>query len=187
MLEVARRLPQTFVCFRDDSKPSVDLSGYVRVNAFCRRTVLFLVTGAGAGYIPKLPGTIGTLVAVPLSLALNRIAVSHLSVAVGIAAGSIACAIWLSTQGARILKQKDPQCIVIDEIVGFLVANFLAPPRLTALLWSFALFRLLDTVKVFPTNRLEQLAGGAGIVLDDVMAGLYTLISVRLLIQWGWA
>jgi phosphatidylglycerophosphatase A len=146
-----------------------------------------LVTGAGAGYIPRLPGTTGTLVAIPFSLALNRIAVSNFLLAVVIMAGSILCAIWLSTKGAVILKQKDPEFIVIDEIVGFLVANFFAPPRLTALLWSFLLFRFFDITKVFPTNRLEQLPGGAGIVLDDVMAGLYTLISLRLLLKMGWA
>ena len=76
---------------------------------------------------------------------------------------------------------------LIDEIVGFLVANFLAPPRLTALLWSFLLFRFFDITKIFPTKRLEQLPGGAGIVLDDVMAGLYTLISLHLLLTIGWA
>ena len=87
----------------------------------------------------------------------------------------------------QIPKQKDPQVIVIDEIVGFLVANFLAPPRLTALLWCFLLFRFFDIAKVFPTNRLERLPDGAGIVLDDVMAGVYTLISLRLLLEMGWA
>jgi hypothetical protein len=72
-------------------------------------------------------------------------------------------------------------------IVGFLLANFLAPPRLSALLCSFAFFRFFDISKVSPANRLEQLPGGAGIVLDDVMAGLYTLVSLRLLLKMGWA
>jgi phosphatidylglycerophosphatase A len=101
--------------------------------------------------------------------------------------GSIFGAIRLSTRGASILKQKDPPFIVIDEIVGFLVANFLAPPRLIVLLWSFLLFRFFDITKIFPTNRIEQLPGGTGIVLDDVMAGLYALISLHLLIKIGWA
>jgi phosphatidylglycerophosphatase A len=72
------------------------------------------------------------------------------------------------------VKQKDPQFVVIDEIVGFLLANFLAPCNLTALLWSFALFRFFDISKIFPAHGLEQLPRGAGIVLDDVMAGVYT-------------
>jgi len=157
------------------------------MNKFRQRTVLFFVTGAGAGYFPRLPGTIGTLVAIPFSLALNHLAARNFLLAVLVVVGSIFGAIGLSTQGARILQQKDPQIIVIDEIVGFLVANFLAPPRLTALLWSFLLFRFFDIVKVFPTDRLEQLPGGAGIVLDDVMAGVYTLIVLRLLLSMGLA
>jgi phosphatidylglycerophosphatase A len=157
------------------------------VNTFCQRAVLVFVTGAGAGYFPRLPGTIGTLVAIPFSLALNRIAMGNFPLALLIVAAAIFSAIWLSTKAAGILKQKDPQFIVIDEIVGFLVANFLAPPRWTALLWNFLLFRFFDIAKVFPANRLERLPGGAGIVLDDVMAGLYTLISLRLLINIGWA
>ena len=152
------------------------------VNRFCQRAVLFCVTGAGAGYIPRLPGTAGTVVAIPLSLALNRFAVINLTLAILILIASIYCAIWLSTKAANILKQKDPQVIVIDEIVGFVTANFLAPPRLSVLLWSFVLFRFFDIAKVFPTNRLEQLPGGAGIVLDDVMAGLYGQLVMRLLI-----
>ena len=118
---------------------------------------------------------------------LTGLRVSNFSLAVLILVASICCAIWLSTKAAGILKQKDPQVIVIDEIVGFVAANFLAPPRLSALLWSFVLFRFFDIAKVFPTNRLEQLPGGAGIVLDDVMAGLYALISLRLLLKIGWA
>jgi phosphatidylglycerophosphatase A len=157
------------------------------MSAFSQKAVMFFATGAGAGYCPGLPGTIGTLVAIPLSLALNRFAVRNFLLAALIVVGSICCAIWLSSKAALILKQKDPQVIVIDEIVGFLLANFLAPPRLTVLVWSFLLFRCFDIAKVFPTNRIERLPGGAGIVLDDVMAGLYALISLRLLLKIGWA
>jgi phosphatidylglycerophosphatase A len=157
------------------------------MNTFWRRAVLFLVTGGGAGYVPKLPGTIGTLVAIPLSLALNRAATRNFVFAIVVVVGAIVGAIWLAGKAAGILKQKDPQLIVIDEIVGFLVANLLAPPGLAALLWTFLFFRLFDIAKVFPINRLEQLPGGAGIVLDDVMAGLYALISLRLVLRIGWA
>jgi phosphatidylglycerophosphatase A len=157
------------------------------MKSFGKRAVLFLVTGGGAGYFPRLPGTIGTLVSIPLSLPLNRLGASNFPAALLLLVGAVCAAIWLSTKGATILKQKDPQLIVIDEIVGFLVGNFVAPARLTALLWSFALFRFFDIVKVFPTNKLEKLPGGAGIVLDDVMAGVYAFIGLRLLLKIGWA
>ena len=156
------------------------------ISTIWRRAVLFCVTGGGAGYVPRLPGTVGTLVAVPLSIALNQLAADKFPLAGAIVIVSVLCAIWLSTRGAAILGQKDPQIIVIDEIVGFLVGNFLAPFRWTVLLWSFLLFRFFDIIKPFPINRLEQLPGGVGIVLDDVMAGCYTFFALRLLLYFGW-
>ena len=156
------------------------------MDKFFNKVVLLLVTGAGIGYIPRLPGTVGTIIAIPFSLALNRIGLSNFLVATVLLIGSVAAAVWLCSQFAGMLNQKDPQSIVIDEIVGFLVGNFLAPFSLTALLWSFALFRFFDISKIFPANRLERLPGGAGIVLDDVMAGLYTFASLRLLLKLGW-
>lgn len=157
------------------------------MNALSRKAVMFVVSGAGAGYFPRMPGTAGTLVGIPLSLALNHLAASHFALAVSVMAASILCAIWVSTQAAGILGQKDPQVVVIDEVVGFMMGNFLSPPRWPVLLCAFFLFRFFDIVKIFPTGRLERLPGGAGIVLDDVMAGVYTLVSLRLLLMLGWA
>ena len=157
-----------------------------KISSVWRRTVLLCVSGGGAGYVPRLPGTIGTLVAVPFSIALNRLAAERLPLASAVIVLAVLCAIWLSSRGAEILSQKDPQIIVIDEIVGFMVGNFLAPLRWTVLFWSFLLFRFFDIAKVFPINRLEQLPSGAGIVLDDVMAGCYTFFCLRLLLYFGW-
>lgn len=150
------------------------------------KLILFAVSGAGVGYFPRLPGTLGTLIAIPISLALNHFAAfSPLPALIGLAA-AIGCAIYLSGKACEILRQKDPQVIVIDEIVGFLLANFLSPSRLLVLLTSFVLFRFFDIAKTFPASRLERLPGGAGIVLDDVMAGIYTFAIVQLLLRSGW-
>jgi phosphatidylglycerophosphatase A len=150
-----------------------------------RKLVLFVVCGAGIGYIPWFPGTAGTLLAILPSMGLNLIAAQSRSIALLALVAAIGCAIGLSTRGAAMLRQKDPGIIVIDEIVGFLVANFLAPPGLPVLLSAFVLFRFFDITKMFPIAKLEKLAGGAGIVLDDVMAGVYTFVVLRLLIAWG--
>lgn len=83
------------------------------------------------------------------------------------------------------MEQKDPPVIVIDEIVGFMVANFLAPRSAMFLGVAFLLFRYFDIAKVYPLSRLEKLPGGAGIVLDDVMAGLYVFGILRLVSSWG--
>jgi len=95
-------------------------------------------------------------------------------------------AIWLSTVAAEILQAKDPQIIVADEVVGFMIANFLAPPRWAPLLLGFLLFRIFDIVKVYPAARLEKLPGGLGIVLDDVLAGVYAFVIVQTLLYWRW-
>ncbi len=75
--------------------------------------------------------------------------------------------------------------IVIDEIVGFLIANFMAPRNVMLLGVAFLLFRFFDIAKVYPLSRLEKLPGGTGIVLDDVMAGFYVFGILRLVLSWG--
>jgi phosphatidylglycerophosphatase A len=149
------------------------------------KAVLLSVTAGGVGYVPLFPGTVGTLVAIPFSLGLNRFADISLWLASITLMAAIFCAIALATTASELLRQKDPGIIVIDEIVGFLTANFAAPASLISLLTAFLLFRFFDIAKVFPTHRLEQLPGGAGIVLDDIMAGIYTFIVMRLLLTWG--
>jgi phosphatidylglycerophosphatase A len=148
---------------------------------FGRRLILLLATGAGAGYLPWCPGTFGTVLAVPLSLELNHIAAWSRLLALLILVILIFCAVSLSKSAADLLRQTDPRVIVIDEIVGFLVANFLAPPGILASALAFAFFRFFDIAKVFPVSRLEKLPGGRGIVLDDVMAGLYAFGIMQVL------
>lgn len=150
-----------------------------------RKIILFLVTGAGAGYCPRFPGTVGTIVAIPLSLGLNRLATVSLPLALLVLAGGIACAILLSTKAAEILGQKDPAIIIIDEIAGFLLANFVSPPGVVALGSAFVLFRIFDIGKVYPASKLQMLPGGSGIVLDDIMAGLYTFLILRVFSSLG--
>ena len=104
-----------------------------------RKITLFFVTGAGVGYVPYIPGTMGTVLAIPLSIGLNQLADTALALAILTLAGLVIGAIKGSTKAAEMLRQKDPQIIVADEIVGFMVANFLAPARLTPLIFSFIL------------------------------------------------
>ncbi len=132
-----------------------------------------------------MPGTAGTLLGVPLSLGLNALASISLPIAVLTLVAAVCCAIWLSTRVALILEQRDPSVIVIDEVVGFMVANFMAPPSLIPIAVAFLLFRFFDIVKVYPLSSLEKLPGGAGIVLDDVMAGVYVFGILRLVSLWG--
>lgn len=157
----------------------------IDVRLAIRKFILFLASGAGAGFVPRIPGTSGTLIAIPLSLGLNRLAATDPTIAVAALGGFILVAMGLADRAARILGRKDPPIVVIDEIAGFALANFMNE-RVTGLILAFVLFRFFDIAKIFPAARLEALPGGAGIVLDDLMAGLYTFFVLRLLSLTGW-
>jgi phosphatidylglycerophosphatase A len=150
-----------------------------------RNIVLLTSTAAGAGYLPRFPGTFATCLAVPFSFALNHLAIYTPYGALFLLIGFTAGAIWLSGRAAAMLARKDPQVIVIDEITGFLVANFFNQQKLASVILAFILFRFFDIAKVFPAGKAEKLPGGFGIVLDDVIAGIYTFVILHVLTRGG--
>jgi len=85
---------------------------------------------------------------------------------------------------ARECEQEDPSHVVIDEVAGQLIALLGVPLRWQSVILSFILFRVFDILKPPPLRRLERIEGGAGIVLDDVGAGLYALAIVQALVYW---
>ena len=148
-----------------------------------RTLILFLATGAYSGYAPIASGTVGSLVAIPLIFLSAQLfsfsVVLHLVVIVLAIAG--AC--WVAGLADRVLEEHDSGKIVIDEIVGFLVAMAAMEVSLGRLIFAFFLFRLFDIVKPPPARFFdEKVPGGAGVVLDDVFAGLYTNLIVRVLL-----
>lgn len=132
----------------------------------------------GAGYVPKGPGTAGSFAAL-LCLALVP---QHI---VWIAMASILPSIWAAHVHAAAKGAKDPQEVVVDEVVGQWIALAGATHLTTLLPWvlAFGLFRLFDIWKPFPVRQFEKLPGGVGIVMDDVMAGIYAALVMWLL---GW-
>lgn len=141
--------------------------------------IMALATGLYTGYLPKAPGTWGSLVALPLHLMLIRLE----PLAYGLSlAGFILLAIMIAGSAEKICDRKDPGIIVIDEIAGMLIALIAAPPDFRGWLLAFLLFRLFDILKPFPIGWIDRrVQGGVGIVLDDLMAGLYTLIIIQVL------
>ena len=138
-----------------------------------------IATGFSIGKLPKAPGTWGSLAAfLPwffirgLSLPLYLAFVAALFVAGFFASGA----------AEKIMDRPDPGCIVIDEIVGMLITLTLAPAHPAAWLLAFILFRLFDIFKPFPVSWLDRhIHGGMGIMLDDVMAGIYALICLQII------
>lgn len=125
------------------------------------------------------------MLAVPLSLVLNQLAVSSFSLSLLTLVAFVLLAAWFAEKGEQIFNEKDCQRIVIDEVAGFLVANFLSPPELRAAVIAFLLFRFFDIIKIAPAARAQRVRGGMGVVLDDVVAGAYTFFILRLLFFLG--
>lgn len=138
-----------------------------------------MATGLGSGYAPVAPGTAGSLVGLLLFWPLSRlpVAVQAAVLVVGFLVGSAA-----STRVAARLGRKDPGLVVVDEVVGMWVTLLGLPfGPLTAGV-GFLAFRVMDILKPFPAGRLEGLPAGWGIMADDVMAGVYANLLVRLVL-----
>jgi len=145
---------------------------------------LRLATLFGAGRAPIASGTVGTLAALPVVVA----------AAIGLPAwGYLAAtllvtglAIWSSGKAARQLADHDPGEVVVDEAAGLFVTMLLIPIGAASVAAGFFLFRLFDVIKPPPARRAERLPGGWGIVLDDLIAGLYANLLLRAgLAAWG--
>ncbi len=139
-------------------------------SGFSGKTALVLSTWFGSGCLPIAPGTFGTLAAVPLILVLNNFGIWYSAFTLLIVIG---IAVWSAGLTEDLLEKKDPSEIVIDEVAGFLLATALLPFSWLALGLVFFLFRFFDILKPYPIKHLEKLRGGIGIVMDDILAGLY--------------
>jgi phosphatidylglycerophosphatase A len=146
---------------------------------------LAVATLFGAGRSPIAPGTAGTLAAVPLA-----VLAAWLLPAWGfalVAAALSLLGIWAGGVAAPILGSKDPRPVVIDEAAGFFVTLLWIPlgifgaVQALTLTVAFVLFRIMDVVKPPPARRAERLPGGWGIVADDLIAGLYANLALRVL------
>lgn len=140
------------------------------------RLALLTATGLGSGYSPVAPGTAGSIVGVLLFLPLAGL--DWRAQLGAIAAVTLAGTLAASRVAAR-LGKKDPGLVVVDEVAGQWVALLALPfTPLTAAL-GFLLFRVMDIVKPWPARDLERLPGGLGIVADDLAAGVYANLALR--------
>jgi phosphatidylglycerophosphatase A len=159
--------------FRSDNLPIRDV---FRESGFSGKAALVLSTWFGCGLFPIAPGTFGTLAAVPLVLVLNKLGLWYSAVTLVIAVG---ISIWSAGLTQDLLGKDDPSAVVIDEVAGFLLAMTFLPFSWLVLGLGFVLFRIFDVFKPYPIRQLEGLSGGFGIVIDDLLAGLYTCACVR--------
>ena len=142
-----------------------------------RSPALLFVTGFGSGLAPRAPGTAGSLLALVLFIPLSLLPAWAYAVIVAVTLGA---GIVVSSRVAEELGIKDPSLIVIDEFVGLWIALFLLPNGWFWALAGFALFRFFDILKPWPISLCdEQLGGGLGIMMDDVVAGLFAFFVLQ--------
>jgi phosphatidylglycerophosphatase A len=131
------------------------------------------------GYAPIASGTVGTLAAFVLVLFLKNNWVAYTIVMLSL----IVLGICVATEAEHLYKEKDSHKIVIDEVAGYFVTMFLIPNMtLGVMIIGFFLNRIFDIFKPYPIRKIEELHGGFGIMLDDVLAGVYANLFLRLII-----
>ena len=143
------------------------------------RIATFIATAAYVGFVPIAPGTFGSAVGL-LIYAATRSADTAMAEAAVLMAVLIA-GVWSADRVERELG-KDPGAVVVDEVAGMLVTIAFLDVSVTGAIVAFLVFRVLDVIKPYPAGRLEHLHGGPGIMLDDVMAGVYGNLVMRALI-----
>jgi phosphatidylglycerophosphatase A len=143
------------------------------------KLIMAAAMGGGLGKIPKAPGTFGTLAAIPLIILFAWLGEAWAVFAV---VTLIVVAVWICDEAEVIMGVKDPGSIVLDEVAGYTVAMAGMPVTVWTLVAGFLLFRFFDIVKPVPVRNFEnRFAGGPGIVLDDVVAGLLSAVVLRML------
>ena len=140
--------------------------------------VNLLAFGLGTGLSPVAPGTVGSLLALPLAWLTRDLG---LAVQIGTAFALLLSGIWICGECARRIGRHDHGGIVWDEITGMYITLLVAPPTIAAWALAFGLFRAFDIAKPWPIRDLDhRLHGGLGIMLDDLVAALYAVILLGL-------
>jgi len=148
------------------------------------RTLGVLIATCGyIGYAPIAPGTVGSLAAVVVYGIMR--ATGAEAAEVWLLAVVVLVGVWSASVSERHFQKTDPGTVVIDEVAGMLLTLLWIPVGWGGVAAGFFAFRFFDIVKPFPARQAERLHGGVGIVVDDLVAGVYAHLVVRLL-AWAW-
>lgn len=145
------------------------------------KLILFFATNAGLGYAPIASGTFGTLLGIPVFYLMAPLATmpyftSWLAI--------LLMAFWSAAGAGKIFRVVDDGRIVSDELIGYLTTVAFLPFSWSTAAAAFLLFRLFDIVKVWPASWFDsKVKNGFGVVMDDVVAGIYAALCLRLLIH----
>ena len=140
--------------------------------------IMAIATGLYVGLLPKAPGTWGSLAALLPWLLIRDL---PLPLYLAVLAAVFVIGFFAAGSAEKILDRPDAGAIVIDEILGMFITLTLAPAHPAAWLLGFVFFRIFDIAKPFPVSWFDQhIHGGIGIMMDDVIAGLYALLCLQL-------
>lgn len=145
-----------------------------------QKIIKFIATFGGLGYSRIAPGTAGSLGAVVVYLLVKNNNILY----AGVTLALLVLGFLISGKAEEVFKAKDAKPIVIDEVCGLLIALFLIPFSYVNLLMVFLIFRTIDIAKPFPLKKVEGLAGSLGVMLDDIIAALYSNLIFRLALKF---
>lgn len=158
------------------------MSTAVPLSPVARFLVIVGATAGGAGLSPLAPGTVGTVVGIAVFWLMARLPLYGYVIAL---LALIALAVWLAGLAERVFPGPDNQHIVIDEVVGLLTATIALPFTYKTAIAAFIVFRIFDIAKPWPIRWLdEHLHGGFGVVLDDVVAGVFGCVVLQLALHF---
>ncbi|MCM8795891.1 MAG: phosphatidylglycerophosphatase A [Candidatus Omnitrophica bacterium] len=133
------------------------------------------------GYLPFIPGTFGSLAGLFLYFVFKDNYLFYILLLFVLMVTGFS----LTGKAEEILGRKDAPCIVIDEVIGMLLALIFIPYEIKLLIIDFVLFRILDALKPYPSGMLQNLKGSLGIMSDDIIAGLYTNIILQVVLRFA--
>jgi len=139
-----------------------------------------LGTALGLGYVPYIPGTFASLVTAGAVALLHRASDSAALQLAAVLVLLLPVSVWASARVARRAEKPDPSHVVIDEVVGQIFCLLWVPFSWPFLAMGFVAFRVFDILKPYPIKKVERLRGGMGIVGDDLIAGLYAGLLLRI-------
>jgi phosphatidylglycerophosphatase A len=143
------------------------------------KTLGYVATLGPVGFFPFAPGTVGSAVA---AVGVWGLDLTGTGVPLYLSLTTLVCILgtWASDKAEAVFGKKDPGCVIIDEVAGYMISMALVPVTVGYLAAAFFLFRFFDVVKPPPINALQKLKGGAGVMADDILAGVFTNLVLQI-------
>ncbi len=145
------------------------------------KTELIISTWFGIGFFPDAPGTYGTIAAIPFIIILDYAGKFY---SILFLIFITALGIWAAGRSQVLLGRHDPGEVVVDEVAGIFLTMCLLQFSWISLSLGFIFFRIFDILKPYPIKRIEKLRGGFGIIMDDLFAGLYAFVAVKMVLYF---